>query len=37
MTIACSAGVFWAGESLFMSVFLIADICYFMTEENWEG
>ena len=37
MTIACSAGVIWAGESLFMSVFLVADIFDFMTEEDWGG
>ena len=35
--VACSAGVFWAGESLFMFWLFVSAIFDFMTEEDCMG
>ena len=33
--VACSAGVFWVGETLFVFVIVVATISDFMTVEDW--
>ena len=35
LRVACSAGVFWEGETLLRSYCVVAAIFDFMTEKDW--